>query len=138
MVRLHAVIDLPADRHANAARFWAAVTGWPIGAARPGRPELRSLEPPEGTAYLHLQEIGGSPRVHLDVETDDPASFVTESIALGALPVADHDRWQTLRSPGGLPFCVVPAQPHRPAAAGPARRPLGRLAGRRVRRQVAR
>jgi hypothetical protein len=39
---------------------------------------------------------------------------VARAVELGALLVAEHDRWRTLRSPGGLPFCVIEAQEHHP------------------------
>jgi hypothetical protein len=119
MVRLHAVIDAPDDQHATARWFWSAATGWPTGAPWPGHPEFCSFEPPSGTAYLHLQrlqEAARPPRVHVDVEADDAAGFVERAVGLGAAPVAEHDRWRTLRSPGGLPFCVLPARAHRAVA----------------------
>jgi hypothetical protein len=114
MAWIHAVIDVPADRHSTAAVFWGGVLGWPAGAAWTGHPELRSFEPPRGTSYLHLQQIDGPPRVHVDLESDDPAATVARAVDLGAQHVADHDRWRTLLSPGGLPFCVIEAQEHEP------------------------
>lgn len=107
---LHAVIDVPAERHALAARFWADALGWPIGAGWPGHPELRSFEPADGSPYVHLQQIDGPPRVHPDVEADDPAEAVRRATGLGARSVAVRDEWHTLSSPGGLPFCVVAAE----------------------------
>jgi glyoxalase superfamily protein len=106
---LHAVIDVPADRQAAASRFWSRTLGWPLGPPWSGHPELRSFEPPEGSSYLHLQEIEGPARVHLDLESTDPAATVDEARRAGARLVAEHDRWQTLVSPGGLPFCVLEA-----------------------------
>jgi hypothetical protein len=106
---LHAVIDVPRHQHAATADFWAQVLGWPVGAPWTGHPELRSFEPPLGTAYVHLQEIDGPPRVHLDLETEDLDTTVGRAVELGAVLVAEHERWRTLRSPGGLPFCLVRA-----------------------------
>jgi hypothetical protein len=114
MAWLHAVIDVPAQQHGAAARFWAGVLGWPLGPAWPGHPELRSFEPPDGAPYVHLQRIGGPARVHLDLEVDDPAAGVRRAVGLGAALVAEHDRWRALRSPGGLPFCLVQARDHEP------------------------
>ena len=104
---LHAVIDVPADQHAAASGFWSEVLGWPAGPAWRGHPELRSFEPPDGTAYVHLQEIDGPARVHVDLESDEPEATVWQAVDLGAELVAQHERWRTLRSPGGLPFCVI-------------------------------
>ncbi len=104
---LHTVIDVPQERHASASDFWTRVLGWPTGPPWPDHPELRSFEPPKGAAYVHLQEIDGPPRVHLDLECEAPAASVTEAVDLGAVLVARSGRWTTLRSPGGLPFCVL-------------------------------
>ena len=109
----HAVIDVPSQQLATAASFWGGVLGWPPGAAWPGHPELRSFEPPSGDAYVHLQEVDGPPRVHVDLETADIASTSKTAVGLGAVVVARHDRWRTLRSPGGLPFCLLAASEHR-------------------------
>jgi hypothetical protein len=112
MTWLHAVIDVPGHQRVAVADFWERVLGWPVGAPWPGRPELRSFEPPHGTPYVHLQRIGGPPRVHLDLEAGDVDATVDRAVAQGAVLVADHERWRTLRSPGGLPFCVLEAAAH--------------------------
>lgn len=111
---LHAVIDVPADRLDAVAGFWGRALGWPAGASWPGHPELRSLEPRRGTPYVHLQRIDGPPRVHLDVESDDVAATSARAVRGGAALVAEHDRWLTLVSPGGLPFCLVESAEHEP------------------------
>src|SRR4051812_32826296 len=104
---IHAVIDVAAGQHARQAAFWAAALDWQLGAPWPGHPGLASFTPPRGTPYLHLQEIDGPPLVHIDIESDDPDGCVATASALGAELGQESDRWQTLRSPGGLPFCVV-------------------------------
>lgn len=111
MSRLHAVIDVPEEQHAVAGDFWSRVLGWPTGAPWQGHPELCTFEPPSATAYLHLQRIDGPPRVHLDVEAGDRAGTVAHATELGAEPVAAYDDWTTLRSPGGLSFCVLRSDP---------------------------
>jgi hypothetical protein len=108
MAWIHAVVDVPGGLHDTAAAFWSRATGWPVGEPWPGHPELRSLEPPDGSPYLHLQRTDGPPRVHVDVEAADPDGLVERAVGHGAQLVARHDRWQTLTSPGGLPFCVLP------------------------------
>lgn len=109
---LHAVIDVPGHQHLATADFWEKVLGWPVGASWPGHPELRSFEPPLGTPYVHLQKIDGPPRVHLDLEAEGLDATVGRAVELGAVPVAEHDRWITVRSPGGLPFCMAAAAEH--------------------------
>jgi len=106
---VHAVIDIPASSHVETAAFWAEALGWPAGEPWREHPELRSFEPPDGTAYVHLQEIDGPPRVHIDLETRDPRSTVRRALRLGATYVGRNRRWQTLLSRGGLPFCVLGA-----------------------------
>ncbi len=114
MTWVHAVIDVPREQHGSVSQFWADVFGWPAGAPWHGHPELRSFEPPEGTSYVHLQEIQGPARLHLDLESVDPDATVERASELGASYVAPHDRWRTLLSPGGLPFCVLEAARHEP------------------------
>ena len=120
---LHAFVDVPADQHATAVAFWSEALGWPASEPWSGHPEFRSFEPPDGRAYVHLQQIGARARVHLDVESDDVDATVGRAVALEAELVAAQDGWQTLQSPGGLPFCVVPAGQHRPP--GPITWPAG-------------
>jgi hypothetical protein len=115
MAWVHAVIDVPADQHEAEAGFWASVLGWQLGAPWAGHPELRSFEPPRGASYIHLQEIDGPPRVHLDLESQDPESTVVRAQALGAQLVHQHERWRTLLSPGGLPLCVLQAGQREPS-----------------------
>jgi hypothetical protein len=116
MTWCHAVIDAPGDDHAVLADFWGRALGWPAGDPWPGHPELLSFEPPAGTAYVHLQLVEGSPGVHVDLESEAPDVTVQHAVALGAEIVAERDRWRTLRSPGGLPFCVLSAREHEPPA----------------------
>lgn len=107
---MHAVVDVPAHLEAAAADFWTAALGWPLGEPWDQHPELRSFEPPDGQPYVHLQQIVGEPRVHLDLDAADQEAGVADAVAAGAHLVSRSDRWVTLRSPGGLPFCVVGAQ----------------------------
>jgi hypothetical protein len=104
---LHAVIDVPSDQHAAAVTFWSGALGWPIGQPWQDHQELRSFEPPAGTPYVHVQQIDGPPRQHVDLESATPDETVAQAVALGAVLLGENDRWRTLRSPGGLPFCVL-------------------------------
>jgi hypothetical protein len=117
MVWLHVVIDVPSDKLGAEADFWTGALGWATGDSWPGHPELRSFEPGHGTPYVHLQEIDGPPRVHLDIGTRTPEETISRATSLGATLGASHPRWQRLRSPGGFPFCVFSADaPEEPEA----------------------
>jgi hypothetical protein len=120
---LHAVVDVPEADHTRSAEFWSAALGWPLGEAWDGHPELRSFEPLEGRPYVHLQEIDGEPRVHVDLETSAPEQVLGHALHLGAEILGRHDGWRTLCSPGGLPFCVVDRE--RPEPPAPATWPDG-------------
>jgi hypothetical protein len=114
MAWLHAVIDVPLDQHSATANFWEDALGWQLGPPWPGHSELRSSAPPLRTPYVHLQLIDGAPRVHLDLESEDPDRTMGRAVDLGAQFVGNHNRWRTLQSPGGLPFCVLRPQEHQP------------------------
>lgn len=114
---MHAFVDVPGEYVAAASAFWSAVLGWPAGDPWPGSPEFVSLVPTEGAPYVHVQRIGGPPRVHLDVvgEIERDTARLEE---LGATRVYRGPGWQAMASPSGLPFCVCEeAWPHeRPQA----------------------
>jgi hypothetical protein len=109
---VHAVIDVSREQHGAVADFWGRVLGWPAGDAWDGHPELCSFEPPAGTAYVHLQRIDGPARVHLDLESASPTETVARAVGLGAALLGPRDTWNTLTSPGGLPFCILQAKAH--------------------------
>lgn len=110
---VHAVVDVPDHEFAPGAAFWERVLGWPLGEPWAGHPELQSFEPADGTPYLHLQRVDTEPRVHLDLESADPDATVARAQDLGATLVREQDRWRTLASPGGLPFCILESADHR-------------------------
>jgi predicted enzyme related to lactoylglutathione lyase len=120
---IHAFVDVPADRLAETTTFWSATTGWPSGSPWPRHPEFVSLQPPGAGSYLHVQRIGGPPRVHLDLLADDIDAEAQRLAALGARRHDRHEWWQVMESPGGLPFCLC-GDPDR-VRPGPARWPDG-------------
>jgi Glyoxalase-like domain len=111
---LHVVLDAPVGAHDRLRDYWQQALGWPVTESWPGHPELRSFKPPTGHPYVHLQRIEGPARVHLDLESGQPADAVGHARSLGATLVSTRHEWTTLTSPGGLPFCVIRARNRRP------------------------
>ena len=99
------IFDVPAEQAEAARAFWSGVTGWRLSGEWPQHTEFRSLVPPDGAPYLHVQTIGGPPRVHLDL-LGDVSSDPMRLERLGATLGRPGDGWQVMRSPAGLPFCV--------------------------------
>lgn len=121
---LHVVIDVPHDWAPAARRFWTGVTGWQPSAPWEGHPEFTSLEPPDGDAYVHVQQIGAAPRVHIDLSVVDVDHETERLVGLGATLGERRHAWQVMASPGGLPFCLVSAGPP-PDRPGPVTWPDG-------------
>ena len=121
---VHVVVDVDTASLVRSGEFWSRVLGWGLGDPWPDHPELRSFEPARGGAYVHLQEVEGPARVHLDLESVDPRATIATAEAAGAELVAAHDRWVTMLSPGLLPFCVLRGQ-HTEPAPDPMRWPDG-------------
>ncbi len=83
-----AFLDVPATRRAVSAAFWSGVTGSTLSRSRGAAGEFATFEPPDGDAYLRLQQIGSGPAgIHLDLHAPDRTL-------------------EPSRSPGGLPFCL--------------------------------
>ena len=99
-VWLTAFLDLPAADFDRAVAFWQEVTGHGLSPSRGERGEFATLVPPYGDPYLRVQRVdSGDGGVHLDLH-------------------APGQPFEVRRSPGGLPFCLVPgAEAVRPAPA---------------------
>lgn len=68
-----------------------------------------ALVPPDGDAYLRVQELAaGRTGCHLDLHVDDVGAATSDAITRGADVVGDAVGGVTvLRSPGGFVFCLV-------------------------------
>lgn len=108
---VHVMIDLPPSAAPTSGRFWSAALGWPLSEPWPHHPEFRSLVPASGVDYVHLQTCDHGPGLHLDIEVADADAAADRLEALGARSWRRHDDWHTMRSPGGLDFCLVTAAP---------------------------
>ncbi|HUY96695.1 MAG TPA: VOC family protein [Verrucomicrobiae bacterium] len=104
------VLDFAPDVHDAAGEFWRVAL---LGELRRGteHPEYHVVEHPAAVGPVVLQRLGtGASRIHLDLETDDPAAEVARLLAAGATIAQRHQQWTVLRDPAGLLFCVVPAE----------------------------
>lgn len=108
---VHVIIDVPPASAEASTAFWSTALGWPAGDPWPDDPEFRSLVPPAGAAYVHVQTGDHGPRIHLDAEVPDLAAAAAQLTALGAGGIEEHADWHSLHSPGGLPLCIVPSAP---------------------------
>jgi hypothetical protein len=100
------LIDTP-DADAASA-FWSAALG---AEARPAAGEeqftrLVGAIPGLVTSVQRLDE--GEPRIHVDIETDDPDAETARLLALGATEVSRWLGCRVLRAPGGHLLCVIP------------------------------
>ncbi len=106
--RVYAVIiDAPGEEAARAAEFWSAALGVP---ARPNTAEPQFTSLPDAVPGLvtAVQSVDDAPRIHLDIETDDPDAETARLLALGAEQVGRWLECRVLRAPGGHVVCVLP------------------------------
>lgn len=102
-----AFVDLAPEVHAAGLDFWRDVSGWTVSSPRGGTGEFVTLEPPAGDDHLRVQRLAsGRSRVHVDLHVQDPRAAADRAVLLGAREVADLG-YVVLRSPGGMPFCLV-------------------------------
>jgi hypothetical protein len=112
------MLDFPGDVHDAALAFWQVALD--SGRRRGGKhPEYHALEHPAALDAVIVQNMTeGASRVHLDIEADDTEAEVARLVAAGAVEVERIDDWIVLGDPGGLLFCVVPAELDEGFAAG--------------------
>ena len=118
LARLQLVaIDCP-DAHAL-ARFYSALTGWPIDGDGPDEDWIELVSP--GGPTIAFQRVSGyqppvwppvegaqRPMAHLDFQVADLDAAVADAIALGAT-LAPEQRLEPVRvmfDPAGHPFCL--------------------------------
>jgi Glyoxalase-like domain len=107
---MYAFIDRPAAAFANACDFWTEVTGTRLSAFRGERDQFTTLIPPQGDAHLKVQALQHCPDsggTHLDLSVDDVAASTKIALGLGSESVHEELGLSVLRSPGGLPYCLV-------------------------------
>lgn len=103
------VLDLAPDVHDSGRTFWSDALGGRVsdGAGQ----EYSWIADGASPAHLLVQRLEDGPsRVHLDLETDDMDAEISRLERLGAERVQRFERWQVMRDPAGMLFCVVPAR----------------------------
>ncbi|MGK9460955.1 VOC family protein [Streptomyces sp. G6] len=108
--RVYAVlIDAPEEEAARTADFWTAALGV---AARPfpPQPQFTTLHEALPGLVTAVQAVDDAPRIHLDIETDDPDAETARLTALGAEQVSQWEECRVLRVPGGHLVCVLPVE----------------------------
>lgn len=91
--------------------FWSAALGRSVDPDRKD-PKYSDLKGPDNELRVLLQTVDHSPRVHLDIETDDIPAEVARLKRLGASEVGACKTWVVMEAPSGHRFCVV--NPQRP------------------------
>ncbi|WP_235787127.1 VOC family protein [Streptomyces mutabilis] len=82
--RVYAVlIDAPEEEAARAADFWAAALGVTASPFTP-QPQFTTLHQALPGLVTAVQAVDDAPRIHLDIETDDPDVETARLTALGA------------------------------------------------------
>ncbi|WCN03005.1 VOC family protein [Streptomyces sp. M92] len=103
------LIDAPEAEAARAARFWAGAPG--VEAAPfPPQPQFTTLHQALPGLVTAVQAVDDVPRIHLDIETDDPDAETARLTALGAEQVSQWEECRVLRVPGGHLVCVLPVE----------------------------
>ena len=103
-------LDTPRPDADRSWRFWSDVTGWSPSPTRGEHDEFATLLPPRGDAWLKLQAVADGPGgIHLDLDVDDVHAAADAAERSGAIRIGGiGDEVVTLRSPGGLAFCLTP------------------------------
>jgi predicted enzyme related to lactoylglutathione lyase len=109
--RLCAVyVDVPRSDYDRSVAFWSAGLRRD-GECEPDDPGYTTFgEATPGVEFL-VQAVGDpTPRIHLDIETDDIEAEVARLTSLGATVVERIEGWVVMRDPVGTVFCVIKVQ----------------------------
>ena len=101
-------IDCRTDDLGPATEFWSAALGKAGRVDPDGR--YAQFDGHEGHPRVLLQAVDHEPRVHLDIETDDPEAECNRLKTLGASEVARVKSWIVMQAPTGHRFCLVGPQ----------------------------
>src|SRR5262245_28320558 len=94
--------DLP-----QAASFWSAALGMPVGAHQDN---YIALDGSARDLSIEVQSVEHASRLHLDIESDDVEAEALRLEQLGAKRVGAVKTWIVLEAPTGQRFCVIRAK----------------------------
>ncbi len=101
------LLDNPRHRAREDELFWAHVTGWPVGDREGRHDEFAALLPVDADPYVWFQDVEGPAAAHPDLYVEDVEDRAARAEQLGAQVTRRDPGLVVLRSPGGLPFCLV-------------------------------
>jgi predicted enzyme related to lactoylglutathione lyase len=105
-----AYVDVPRSDFEESVRFYGELLGKPATIAADD-PDYASYGEAATGIQLYVQGVGDpTPRVHLDIETDDVEAEVARLVALGATEVERINTWVVMKDPVGTVFCVIRVQ----------------------------
>jgi Glyoxalase-like domain len=105
------IIDCQSATLPEAADFWSAALGMPVGSLPPDEEKLyRRLNDHQHGLDIQVQTVNHPSRVHLDIETDNIEAEVARLEKLGARRIQALPRWWVMEAPTGHRFCVVKAE----------------------------
>jgi hypothetical protein len=101
------LIDVPRSHYPAAVAFWRDALERPAE-VEADDPDYASFGEVIDGVEMSVQAVGdATPRVHLDIETDDVDAEVDRLVALGAVELARIHSWVVMRDPVGTVFCVI-------------------------------
>lgn len=109
--RLCAVyVDVPRADYDNTVAFWRDALRAET-TTDPDDPDYTWFGEPTPGVDFFVQAVGDeTPRIHLDIESDDIEAEVARLMQLGATVVERIQGWVVMRDPVGIVFCVVKVQ----------------------------
>jgi Glyoxalase-like domain len=113
-----ALLDVPAASIESESVFWQGATASSLSPPKGASGQFSTFLPDRGDPYLRMQRIDEGPAdCHVHWHVLDVPVATLQAQQLGATLVADRGGFSTLRSPGGLRFCIVTHHGHmvRPA-----------------------
>lgn len=103
-----AFLDTLEDEAETSEVFWRTVTRTDLSSRQGDRDEFATLRPQHGDAWVGVQRVMEGGGVHVDLAVNQALPEASAAaVSLGATEVSRADDLIVLRSPGGMPFCLL-------------------------------